>query len=203
THMKKKIKPKIFRKKTNTPMIVIQFSDRPNSYINGKLYPPKYRAAISADETNILIYSENIYRPSFIDEYSVWYPPISSVSHSGRSKGTRLHSANAHTIKIKKPIGCAQIFQLTKPDCCATISPIDKAPVTINEPMLERTIGTSSLILCDAARTAPINENVLFNAQPPSIIPYTPSATTPKTYNTPTLISATCKTTSRPPIFSV
>src|SRR5690606_295248 len=103
--MKKKINPKILRKKTNTPIIVIQFCDSPNSYIKGKLYPPKYKAAISADETNILIYSENIYKPSFIDEYSVRYPPISSVSHSGKSNGTRLHSANAHIMKIKKPNG--------------------------------------------------------------------------------------------------
>src|SRR5690606_10614634 len=98
---------------------------------------------ISADETNILIYSENIYRPGFIDEYSVWYPPIISVSHSGTSKVTRLHAANAHTTKIKKPIEYAHIYQSITPYCWATISPIDKVSVTVNKAMIERPMGIS------------------------------------------------------------
>src|SRR5690606_40197747 len=78
------------------------------------------------------MYSANIYNPSFIDEYSTLYPPINSVSHSAKSKGTRLHSANAQTRKIRKPSGCTQIFQLTNPSCWATISFKESVPVTIS-----------------------------------------------------------------------
>src|SRR5690606_1956080 len=105
------------------------------------------------------MYSENIYNPNFMEEYSVWYPPTSSVSHSGRSKGTRLHSANAQTIKMMKPKGCAQIFQWTNPDCAATISFSDRLCVTINNAMIESPMAISYLILCEAARIAPISEN--------------------------------------------
>src|SRR5690606_20315358 len=70
-HIKKKINPNIFIKNTITPIMVIQFCESPRSYIKGKLYPPKYRDAIKAEETNIFIYSENIYKPSFMAEYSV------------------------------------------------------------------------------------------------------------------------------------
>ena len=38
----------------------------------------------------------------------------------------------------------------------------------------------------------------MLDAQPPIITPYTPNETTPNTYNTPTLISATCKETCLP-----
>src|SRR5690606_4434174 len=36
-HIKKKINPKIFKKNTKTPIMVIQFSESPKSYMNGKL----------------------------------------------------------------------------------------------------------------------------------------------------------------------
>ncbi len=49
--------------------------------------------------------------PNFIAEYSVWKPPTSSCSDSGRSNGSRLVSAKALTRKIRKPIGETKIPQ--------------------------------------------------------------------------------------------
>ena len=40
-------------------------------------------------------YSPRKNMPNFIPEYSVWKPPMSSCSDSGRSNGKRLVSANA------------------------------------------------------------------------------------------------------------
>ena len=57
---------------------------------------------IIAEDTNIEVYSENKYKPSFMELYSVWYPPTNSDSHSGKSKGARLSSARAQMKKIKK-----------------------------------------------------------------------------------------------------
>src|ERR1700744_2042440 len=54
-------------------------------------------------------------------------------------------------------------------------------------------------MFCDAARITPNNEYLLLDAQPPIITPYTPNDTTPKMYNTPTLMSATCKSYTCPP----
>src|SRR5690606_2150696 len=58
-------------------------------------------------------------------------------------------------------------------------------------------------MLCDAARTAPINENLLLEAHPPSMMPYTLSATTPNIYKTPILTSVTCNSMTRSPMVSV
>ena len=50
---------------------------------------------------------------------------------------------------------------------------------------------------CDAPRSAAIKENLLLEAHPPIIIPYTPILTTPKMYKIPILISAICKSILR------
>ena len=51
------------------------------------------------------MYSANKNKPNFMDEYSVWYPPINSDSDSGKSKGVRFASANAQMRKIRNPNG--------------------------------------------------------------------------------------------------
>ena len=68
--MNTKMKKNVFPKKTNTPRIANVFPEKAS--IPGKLYPPKNKAEITADEINMLTYSANKKNPSFIDPYSVW-----------------------------------------------------------------------------------------------------------------------------------
>ena len=60
---------------------------------------------------NIFTYSPKRNKPNFIAEYSVWKPPTNSVSHSGKSKGALLVSANAATKKMINANGWKKIFQ--------------------------------------------------------------------------------------------
>ena len=46
----------------------------------------------SAETVIMLTYSARKNSANFIEEYSVWYPPTSSPSPSGRSNGSRLVS---------------------------------------------------------------------------------------------------------------
>src|SRR5687768_10565830 len=101
---------------------------------------------------------------------------MSSVSVSGKSNGVRLHSAKAQTRKIKKPSGCTKKFQVNqplfqKPCCCSAICLNDIVPVTISNATIDKPIASSYEITCDDARIAPSNENLLFEAQPPIIMP--------------------------------
>ena len=73
----------------------------------------------------------------FMEEYSWWYPKLSSFSASGKSNGVRLHSAKAHTKNIKNPRGWYQICQLSRsphpPPCwLLTITLICNEPVINN-----------------------------------------------------------------------
>ena len=54
-------------------------------------------------------------------------------------------------------------------------------------------IGSSYDTIWDAPRIAAIRENLLFEAHPPIMIPYTPTLTTLKTIRMPISTSATCK----------
>ena len=58
-HIKVKMKKNIFAKSTKMPMILTAFADKPRLCMKGKLYPPKYKVEIIAEEINILIYSAN------------------------------------------------------------------------------------------------------------------------------------------------
>ena len=58
-HINTNPKKVILTKNTSVPIIVSALWDKPKSSINGKLYPPKNKAEIIADEINILMYSAN------------------------------------------------------------------------------------------------------------------------------------------------
>src|SRR6476619_3623729 len=58
----------------------------------GARQPPRKSVAASAETVTMLTYSARKKRANFSDEYSVWKPPTSSPSASGRSKGARLVS---------------------------------------------------------------------------------------------------------------
>ena len=59
THMKKKMKKKTFAKNTIKLTIANPFSESPRECIYGKLYPPKNKVEMTAEEINMFTYSEN------------------------------------------------------------------------------------------------------------------------------------------------
>src|ERR1700709_1617720 len=56
----------------------------------GPRQPPRKSVVAMAETVTMLTYSARKNRANFSDEYSVWKPPTSSPSASGRSKGARL-----------------------------------------------------------------------------------------------------------------
>ena len=58
----------------------------------GARQPPRNSVAASAETVTMLMYSARKNSANFSDEYSVWKPPTSSLSASGRSNGARLVS---------------------------------------------------------------------------------------------------------------
>src|ERR687898_1885597 len=58
----------------------------------GARQPPRNSVVASAETVTMLMYSARKNRANFSDEYSVWKPPTSSPSASGRSNGARLVS---------------------------------------------------------------------------------------------------------------
>src|SRR3712207_6431409 len=59
---------------------------------HGARQPPRNSVAASAETVTMLMYSARKNSANFSDEYSVWKPPTSSLSASGRSNGARLVS---------------------------------------------------------------------------------------------------------------
>src|SRR5216684_5971260 len=82
---------------------------------NGESQPPKKRIEHKHDTVIMLVYSAMKNMANLKLAYSVWKPPTSSCSASGRSKGARLVSAMAATKKQRKPRICgkgpAKMFQ--------------------------------------------------------------------------------------------
>ena len=64
---------------------------------NGARQPPRNSVVHSAETVTMLMYSARKNSANFSDEYSVWKPPTSSDSASGRSNGARLVSPTADT----------------------------------------------------------------------------------------------------------
>src|SRR5207253_5057855 len=65
---------------------------------NGALQPPRNSVVANAETVTMLTYSARKNSANFIEEYSVWKPPTSSDSASGRSNGARSVS---QTIEIR------------------------------------------------------------------------------------------------------
>ena len=80
----------------------------------------------TAERVTMLTYSARKNRANFSDEYSVWKPPTSSDSASGRSNGARFVSPTIDTAKITKLTGSSQMYQPV--DCAATMSAVDSEP---------------------------------------------------------------------------
>src|SRR3982751_4283278 len=63
-------------------------------------------------------------------------------------------------------------------------------PQIISTPTIERPNGTSYDTICAAERRPPMSEYLLFDAQPPRMIPYTPVDVRARTSSSPTLTRA-------------
>ena len=59
---------------------------------HGARQPPRNSVVASAETVTMLTYSARKNSANFSEEYSVWKPPTSSPSASGRSNGARLVS---------------------------------------------------------------------------------------------------------------
>src|SRR5881392_516425 len=78
----------------------------------GARQPPKNKVTASAETVTMLMYSARKNIANLNDEYSVWNPPTSSDSASGRSNGARLVSPTADT-KYTAKLGISRIaYQL-------------------------------------------------------------------------------------------
>ncbi len=60
--------------------------------IGGGCHPPRNSVVATADTVTVLMYSARKKNANLIELYSVWKPPTSSPSASGRSNGVRLVS---------------------------------------------------------------------------------------------------------------
>src|SRR3954470_5049264 len=90
--------------------------------------PPPRNSVVAIEETvTMLTYSARKNSANFSDEYSVWNPPTSSDSASGRSKGARLVSPTIDTQNTTK-LGNSRNTNHHCRDCAATMSAVDSEP---------------------------------------------------------------------------
>src|SRR3954470_13040758 len=93
----------------------------------GARQPPRNSVVAIAETVTMLTYSARKNSANFRDEYSVWKPPTSSDSASGRSNGARLVSPIMEMTNTAK-LGISS--QPNQPDdCAATMSAVDSEPV--------------------------------------------------------------------------
>ncbi len=137
---------------------------------NGRSQPPKKRITVRKLTVMTWRYSPRKNRPNFIAEYSVWKPPTSSCSDSGRSNGSRLVSAKALTRNSRKPSGWTKIPQTWR-SCHSIIVLRSSEPQTRIIPRIDIPSGISYEINWALDRRPPRNEYLLFDAQPARITP--------------------------------
>src|SRR5437763_12646555 len=90
---------------------------------HGACQPPRNSVVAIAETVTMLTYSARKNSANFSDEYSVWKPPTSSDSASGRSNGARLVSPIMEMTNTAK-LGISS--QPNQPDdCAATMSAVD------------------------------------------------------------------------------
>src|SRR5690349_23848178 len=89
--------------------------------------PPPRNSVVAIEETvTMLTYSARKNSANFSDEYSVWNPPTSSDSASGRSNGARFVSP---TIAMTNTAKLGMSSQANQPDAWApTMSAVESDP---------------------------------------------------------------------------
>src|SRR3954467_14972391 len=94
---------------------------------HGACQPPRNNVVAIAETVTMFTYSARKNSANFSDEYSVWNPPTSSDSASGRSNGARLVSPTiAITKTAKLGINSNAFHRLVL--CEATMSAVDSDP---------------------------------------------------------------------------
>src|SRR5512144_1530179 len=90
-----------------------QPSLKPEYTDNGQVarQPPRNSVVATAETVTMLMYSARKKKANLIELYSVWKPPTSSVSASGRSKGARFVSPTAATPYRMNDTGSTQKYQ--------------------------------------------------------------------------------------------
>src|SRR3954454_4782873 len=132
------------KKKTSASILAITTKGSTHvggSSPNGSRQPPRNIVTVIAEITTTFMYSAMKYEAKRPPPYSVLYPPTSSASASGRSKGGRLVSANPATPKVRKPTNCGTTYQTACCDC--TIETSDSEPAIITTPISESPSATS------------------------------------------------------------
>src|SRR5688500_7011618 len=103
---------------------------------HGHIPPPRNSVVAIAETVTMLTYSARKNSANFNDEYSVWNPPTSSDSASGRSNGARLVSPTIEIVNATKLGANNSRYQ---PEACeATMSAVDSDPAYRITPTIDR-----------------------------------------------------------------
>src|SRR5918995_626983 len=103
---------------------------------HGHIPLPRNSVVAIAETVTMLTYSARKNSANFNDEYSVWNPPTSSDSASGRSNGARLVSP---TIEIVNTTKLGANNSRYHPEACeATMSAVDSDPAYRITPTIDR-----------------------------------------------------------------
>ena len=94
---------------------------------HGQLPPPRKSVVAMAETVTMLTYSARKNSANLSEVYSVWNPPTSSDSASGRSNGARLVSPTMAITKTTK-LGTSSSAYQPPATCAATISEVDSEP---------------------------------------------------------------------------
>src|SRR6476661_4461406 len=120
---------------------------------HGACQPPRNIVVASADTVVMLTYSASMNIANFSEEYSVWNPPTSSPSASGRSNGARLVSPTIDTTYTRNDTGTTRMNQ--RDVWPSTICDVDIEPAARNTATNESPIATSYEIIWALERRPP------------------------------------------------
>src|SRR2546428_3144046 len=141
------------------------------TFETGRSHRPR-NGFVATDETTIMLgYSARKNSANRMPLYSVWKPPVSSCSASGRSNGARLVSARPPMKKIRKATGCTNAYHTRWLYCALTM------PTMLSEPAMRITLtsvsvtATSYEMSCADARRLASSGYLLFDDQPARMIP--------------------------------
>src|SRR5215472_4927522 len=95
---------------------------------NGASQPPRNNVVTTDETTIMLAYSARKNSAKRIPLYSVWKPPVSSCSASGKSKGARFVSASPPISTMTNASGWANTYQTRELYCASTM------PTMLNVP---------------------------------------------------------------------
>ena len=108
---------------------------------HGACQPPRNIVVASAETVVMLTYSASMNIANFSDEYSVWKPPTSSPSASGKSNGARLVSPTIEVTYTRNDGSSRNTNQV--PSWAATMPEVDMVPAKRNTAANDNAIAIS------------------------------------------------------------